>query len=220
MSKGKKGTKDNPIVIDSDKLAKLAEVFGPKRPYEITMAVIKDDFCNYSYEIVDGVGVGDSHAVKGSGLIENDMRNAFSVFNVHLPVIDDVFKHSDVQFEDVDKMHGEELTGLYHVTGFKIKGSKDNESIVLVGNKYVSQAGGRLELETPKIPLDNLSSYAWFKQLKIAADKARLEVALYKEGKYTAVEIIEETDLKQTSISFDAGEGKEDDMKDFEGAQV
>lgn len=218
MSKGKKGSKENPVTITTETIKDMAAAMGQKRPFEITMAAIKDDFCNYSYEIVDGIGIGDSHAVKGSGLIDDDMRNALSVFNVHLAVIDDVFKHSDVQFEDIDKMHGEELTGLYHVTGFKIKGSKDNESIVLVGNKYVSQAGGRLELETPKIPLDNLSSYTWFEQLKIAADKARLEVALYKEGKYTAVEVVEEADLKQTSITFE--QGADDDMKDFEGATV
>lgn len=220
MSKGKKGSKDNPVTITAAKLKAMAEGLELKRPFDITAALIKDGFCNYSYEIIEGVGLGDSHAVKGSGLIEDDMRNAFAVFNVHLAVIDDVFKHSDIEFDDVNKMHAEELTGLYHVTGFKIKGSKDNESIILVGNKYVSQAGGRLELETPKIPLDSLSSYKWYNELKTAADKARLEVALYKEGKYTAVEIIEEEDLTQTSITFEHHKEGEDDMSDFEKASV
>lgn len=213
----KKTSKTNAVTVTLDKLKAIADTLE-KRPFEITMAAIKDGFCNYSYEIIDGVGLGDSHAVKGSGLIEDDMRDAFAVFNVHLAVIDDVFKHSDIEFEDINKMHSEELTGLYHVTGFKIKGSKDNESIILVGNKYVSQAGGRLELETPKIPLDNLSSYKWYNELKIAADKARLEVALYKEGKYTAIEIEEETDLKQTSITFENPGG--DDMADFKDATI
>lgn len=218
MSKGKKGSKENPLTITVGKLKALTEAMELKRPFDITAAAIKDGFCNYSYEIIEGVGLGDSHAVKGSGLIEDDMLNAFSVFNVHLAVIDDVFKHSDIEFDNIDKMHGEELTGLYHVTGFKIKGSKDNESIILVGNKYVSQAGGRLELETPKIPLDNLSSYKWYNELKAAADKARLEVALYKEGKYTAIEVIEEEDTKQTSITFE--HQQDGDMSDFEKASV
>ena len=37
----------------------------------------------------------------------------------------------------------------------------------------VGTAGGRIELATPKIPLDNLSSYHWYNELKVAADNAR-----------------------------------------------
>lgn len=219
MSKGKKGSKENPVVIDAENLAKLAEAFKPKRAYEITGAVIKDDLCKYSYEVTEGIGIGDPHTVPSIHIIKDEMRKAFSMFNVHLAVLDDIFKHADVQFEDINKMHGEEFTGLYFVTGFQIKGSKDNESIILIGQKYVSQAGGRFELKTPKIPLDNLSSYKWYKELKAAADAAREEVALYKEGNYIEVEQEEEIDPKQTSISFDLGEGG-DDMKDFEGAAL
>lgn len=189
-----------------------------KRSYDITAAMIKDDFCKYSYEVTEGVGVGDPHTVPSTHIILDDMRTAFAAFNVHLAVIDDVFKHADIQFDDVNKMHGDELTGLYNVTGFKIKGSKDNESIILIGNKYVSQAGGRIELESPKIPLDNLSSYKWYNELKIAADKAREEVALYKEGKYMAVEEEPEEDRTQTKISFE--QPADDDMADFKDATI
>lgn len=190
-----------------------------KRPYVITAASIKDDYCTYSYEVTEGIGIGDPHKVPSTHIILDDMRTAFGVFNVHLAVIDDVFKHADITFEDIDKMHGEELTGLYQVTGFKIKGSKDNESIILMGTKYVSQAGGRIELESPKIPLDSLSSYKWYNELKIASDKARLEVALYKEGKYEIPEPEEEDHKTQTKITFEVAAGTEDDMSDFEKAE-
>jgi hypothetical protein len=156
--------------------------------FTIKEASLKDDFCNYTFEIITGVGSGDTHSVKGSGIIEDDMREAFGKFNVHLAAIDDVFKLSGIELEDIDKYHAHELATRYHVTGFKIKGGTENESIILVGSKFVGTAGGRIELATPKIPLDNLSSYQWYNELKAAADNAREEVALYKEGKYTSVQ--------------------------------
>lgn len=160
----------------------------------INEAAIKDDFCNYTYEIIDGVGVGDKHKVNGSGIIEDDMRDAFRKLNVHLAAIDDVFKLSGIEIGDIDKFHNHELTGHYHVTGFKIKGGLENESIILIGSKFVGTAGGRIELATPKIPLDNMSSYKWCDELKAAADCAREEVALYKEGKYTTVDDSDESE--------------------------
>lgn len=164
----------------------------PAGAYVIKEALIKDDFCNYQFEITEGVGIGDTHNVKGSGVIEDDMRHAFGKLNVHLACIDDVFKHSKIEIDDIDKYHNHDLAGIYHATGIKIKGSKDNESVVILGNKYVSSAGGRIDLVTPKIPLDSLSSYKWYNELKAVVDNIREEVALYKEGKYTPVEEEEE----------------------------
>ncbi len=154
------------------------------RPYIIKDATIKDDYCNYSYEITDGIGFGDTHNVKGSGVIEDDLRKAMGILNVHLAVIDDVFKHSGIEIEDIDRYHAHDLTGLYNVTGIKIKGSKENESVIIIGNKYVSSAGGRIELASPKIPLDSMSSYKWYNELIVAVEDVRHEVELYKEGKY------------------------------------
>lgn len=192
-------------VVVSDLTALVGGGFD-KHNLVITAASIKDDFCHYSYEITGGVGLGDSHSVKGSGVIEDDMRTAFSKFNVHMAFIDDVFKHSGIEVEDIDAQHSNELTFLYTVTGFKIKGKEDNESIILIGNKYVSSAGGRIEMETPKIALDDLSSYKFYNELRDAAEKARNEVWLYKEGKCTIPESDEEEETrKQTKITFDSG---------------
>lgn len=184
---------DSDLIVQNDK------------PFLIKEASIKDGFCNYSFEIIKGVGLGDTHGVKGSGLVMDDMHTAFSKFNVHLAAIDDVFKHSGIEVENIHTMHNHDLTFLYNVTGFKIKGSQEDESIVLIGSKYVGSAGGRIELETPKIPLDNSSSYKWAYELKEAATNARIEVSLYKEGKYQPVDedVEEKPKLKQTKIKFD-----------------
>lgn len=182
---------------------------------EITSAQVKDDFCNYSFDILDGVGTGDTHNVKGKGIIDDDMREAFSKLNVHLACIDDVFKHADIEIENINTMRSHELATIYTVTGVKIKGGEEDLSVVLIGEKYVSAASGRMSLETPKIALDNLSSYHFHKDLKKAVDKVRTEVQLYKEGKYTAVEPEEKEDPNQLKISLDTNS-----ETDFENAKV
>lgn len=182
------------------------------KPIIIKEASIKDSFCNYTYEVNTGVGLGDKHKVNGENQVVDDMIAAFNKFNVHLACIDDIFKHSKTEITDIDTMHNHELTYLYHVTGFKMKGSVESESIILTGNKYVT-AGSRIEFETPRIALDNLSSYKWYNELKAAADNARYEVEEYMNGKYIIAEV-EETKpkMKQTKMTFmapEAAEGKE-----------
>jgi hypothetical protein len=188
--------------------------------FTIKEASLKDDFCNYKFEILRGVGSGDTHSVNGSGIIEDDMRDAFARLNVHLAAIDDVFKLSGIELENIDNYHNHELTSRYNVTGFKIKGGTENESIILIGSKYVGTAGGRIELATPRIPLDNLSSYQWYNELKEAADNAREEVALYKEGKYTAVEEDDEKpNPRQLTIGDEIKQAQEATIEDtFEPA--
>lgn len=198
-------------VINMSSLTKGLEKFlkSEKKTFNITEAVIKDDFCTYKYEVIEGVGLGDVHGVKGSGRVKDTMLEAFAKFAVHLAVIDDAFKHSNIEIDDIDKFHAEELTTHYRVNGFKIKGDADNESLVLMGNKYVTNGHGRMELETPKIMLDNLSSYKWYNELKAAADAVRHEVAMYKEGNYIPVKEDEEDqdDSQQLTIMDGAKEG-------------
>lgn len=218
MAKGKRGTKNNPIVLNAGKLKEF--INGSDRSYQITEATIKDDFCHYTYEITSGVGVGigDQHKVTGTGIIDGDLHKAFKKFCVHLAVIECAFLHSGIEIDDIDKFHDHDLTDLFIVTGFKISGAKDNEKIQLIGNKYCSEAGGRLEIKTHKIPLDKNSVYTWYNELNTAAATARNEVALYKEGKYTAVEKEEDTnDPAQMTLELGAEENKSDE---FENAKV
>lgn len=212
MSKNKKNTK----VQDN-----LVEVEESLRDFEVRSADIKDDICNYSLEIIRGKKVGWTANEKGKGLIEDDLRNAFAKLNVHLAYCDDVFKHNKLDIDDIDTMHTDELAMLYMVTGFKIKGGESNESIILIGNKYLS-SGSRMELESPKISIDNLSSYKWWNELKAAADQCREEVALYHEGKFTAVETEddEESGLQQTSMTFTKDEQGDHDDDSLESGKI
>lgn len=195
------------------------DVLKDERTFTITAGKIVDDFCHYSFEIISGVGIGEVHGVKGKvGIIKESMRKAFVVFHVHLAALDGAFRLSAIDVDDIDKFHKHELTGNYFVTGFEIKGADDNESIVLSGSKYVPDAGGRMELFTPRIPLDNLSSYKWWNELKAAADKARHEVARYKEGHCTIPEEDdEEENPKQLKMQIDQPlEPQENKMTDEE----
>jgi hypothetical protein len=214
MSK-RNGTKNKSVVIEAPALEK---VFAKEdSTISITGAEIKDDFCHYSYEIISGKPAGFTHNVKGTGIIDDDMRTAFSKLNVHLAVIDDVFKHSDITIGDIDKMHNDDLALLYMVSGFKIKGGEENMSVVLLGTKYLS-AGSRMKLESPKIPIDSLSSYQWHNELRAIVDNCCAEVEAYHNGKYTPVKKDEEDEgLEQIKMSFN---GSDEHAEDFESAEV
>lgn len=216
-TKRKRGTKDNPLT--ATELQEAIDNFE-QRDYVITEATIKDGFCNYSYEKTRGIGIGDIHKVNGkAGTVHDDMYNAFAEFNVHMAILDDVFKHSGVEFESLEEVKNHELTGLYIVSGFKIKGSEDNKSIILTGSKYIS-SGGRIELEIPKISIDSLSSYKWFNELKEAADNALEEVALYAEGKMIPVkedDPEEKPSAKQMSILDQDNADPDFDSQEQEG---
>lgn len=172
-NKNKKGTKNNPIEITATDSSLSYEVIG---------ANIVDELCNYSMHVAKGNGIG-KHTVKGEGIIDEDMRIAFSKFNVHLAIIDGVFRHKSIEIDKLNKFHTHEITTDYTVTGFKLNGEEDNLSIVLIGFKHV--ATGTMEMETPRVPLDNMGGYEFHKELKAASEVAIQEVELYINGKYT-----------------------------------
>lgn len=53
----KKGTKENPVTLKEFK--KAVELSITPRSFSIIEATIKDEFCNYKYEVTEGVGIGD-----------------------------------------------------------------------------------------------------------------------------------------------------------------
>lgn len=181
------------------KQKKTIEVTDEK-PFIIISAVIKDDFCEYEYEVKTGTGIGDVHKVKGKGIVDTDLTEAFQKLNVHLAHIDDVFKHTNTTVDDINDFHAHALTYLYRVNGFKVKANGDNETIILTGIKIVSTSHEQISITTPRIPLDSLSSYPWWNELKEAADLVRDEVEQYKNGKCTPVEVEQVEDKKQMSI--------------------
>lgn len=207
MSKAKKGSKQNPITTED--LKNITEAISDQRTFVIKEATIKEGLCDYKYEIIKGIGLGDTHAVKGKGIVDDDLTEAFAAFHVHLAVIDGIFKYSNIEIKDIDDMKEHELTSLFHVNGFKIKGGTDEQEIVLTGFKYLPDAVGRMELVSPKIILDNLTSYKWYNELQTAVDKACREVELYKGGKCTPVEPENEKEnSKQLTIDDQNTDGK------------
>lgn len=159
----------------------------------IESAGIKDDLCNYKYLIIEGSQPGFRHSVNGPGIVDESMTVAFRALNVHLAAIDDAFKLSGIAIKKIDKMHTNELALNYHVSSFKVIGESDDISVILIGDKFIS-AGSRMSLVTPKIILDNLSSYKFTKELKDAIDLCCREVIEYHQGKYTLIETGDDLD--------------------------
>lgn len=183
------------------KKKKTEEAVIEIKPLVITAAAIKDDFCNYAFEVKSGIGIGDVVKVSGKGVIDDDLRDAFMELGIHLAIVDDVFKHLGTAFSSISDLKGHPMAYNYRVTGFKIKGSEEKESVILVGTKDVECSNGEMSLESPAIPLDSLSSYKWVQELKDAVDHARTEVELYRGGKYTVVENEPKEDPNQLTIA-------------------
>lgn len=173
-----------------------------QKQFEITAASIKDDFCNYTYEIIQGVGSGDTHQVRGKGIVDPDMLNAFAKLNVHLAVLDDAFLLSGIEISNIDEFHTHDLATNYTVTGFKVKGDSEDKSVILSGTKYITSASGRIAIETPKIFLGSASVYKWSQELGRAIENARVEVELYKAGKCSQSEPVEVDAENQSTIEF------------------
>lgn len=172
------------------------------RPFVITWAKVKDLTLYYGYKITDGNGKGDIHAVHGAGIAFDSLIHSFGRLRVHLAVIDDAFGHLEVEMEDIDKFHADEVTDRYSVTGIEIKGADENECVKIIGTKYGNMAGARIEPKMPWIPIDSLSSYKWKNELKAAVDVIREEVALYKEGN---CEIPEDKEEKPNPMQLSIG---------------
>lgn len=154
---------------------------------KIMSAREKGHKCNFSFEIIEGEGIGQVHGVKAPGLVKEDLLNAFSSLSVHLAALDDAFKNMEVT--DISAMRNEEVTMGYTVSSFVLTGEEEDLKVVLKGMKYISSGkGGRMALETPKIPLDESSSYKWASQLRSAIEILRVEIELYKDGKYDPVD--------------------------------
>lgn len=199
MSKGKKGSKENPI--SSEELRDVLEELV--KPLEIKEAAVKDDYCNYSYELMTGKSEGDVIVRKGAAIVHKDMLDAFEKLNVHLAVIDDAFNYSKVEIDDIDKMHDHELTGLFNVTGFKLRGNSETASVILVGTKFIKN-GGYISLETPRIKFD--SNYKFKNELKDAVDKCCREVEAYMNGKFAPAFEQTEMDFNEVDAEFSNAE--------------
>lgn len=166
MAKARKGSKENPMSETPDII--------------FTGAGIKDGYLNYSYRINKGPKEGFEVNEKGKGIIKSECQDAFNKFIVHLACIDELFKHQGIDVEDIDQFHNDENVLNYEVNSFKVSGDEGNETVILKGSKQTSL--GVINIETPKIGIDGLSSYHWHNELKAAVDEARHQTEKYNNG--------------------------------------
>lgn len=182
----------NTLTIEADSISDALDVL---KPYEITSASIKEQKCNYGYEIKTGPTKGDKIPTrKGEAIIHDDMSEAFKALKVHLAIADDAFKHVFGELPPLNELIVHEITNEFTVNGFKTTGQEEDEGYFLIGDKYVSI--GVMDVSTPKITAG--SNYPYFQELRDAISAARNEVEEYMNGKNG-----EEDDDRQLQIPFE-----------------
>lgn len=204
MAASRKGTKNNPVTGQDKQELDIPE-------YVIIGAKLNDGKVDFSFRMQKGIHQGEVTNTKGAGIFFDSLQEAFNMFAVHLAVIDEAYKHKGVEIEDIDMKHTDELETTYAVSSFKIMGEDDAESIVLIGSKYT--ALGDISIQTPKIPMDGLSSYKWYNELKTVSDQVRAEVASYKEGNFEVYEKEDKPTSKQLTIAPQHDGMAEDEFK-------
>ena len=195
------------IEINADKIGAIGKVFEDlltDKAIEIRSASLRDQLCNYSYELLTGKTKGDVINRKGVHIVHDDLIEKFNEFDVFLAHIDGAFRDANNQ-TPLSELEAEESLALYQVTGFKLSGVEENKSIILVGHKEVTQ--GTISFETPKIKLSG-STYLYIEELTQRLYEAIEEVEQYMEGKAAP-------QFEQSVMTFE----QEDDM-DLAGANV
>lgn len=177
---------------------------GAEKASEIKKAVIKDEYCSYTYELLTGKTKGDMISRKGVHIVHEDMLNAFVNLEVFLAHLDDAFNSWAVNQTPIQELEADEKLDLYTVTAFKIAGIEENQAVILCGNKQV--ANGMISFETPKIKL--LGSYLYAEELQMRLQVAINEVELYSEGKAAP-------QFEQSSMEF-----PDDTEPDFDNAKL
>ena len=152
---------------------------GAEKASEIKKAVIKDEYCSYTYELLTGKTKGDMINRKGVHVVHQDMLDAFTNLEVFVAHLDDAFSSWAVNQTPIQDLERNEKVDLYGITGFQISGTDENKSVVLNGVKTVSQ--GSFAFATPKIKLGG--SYLYAEELQSRLDVLIKEVELYSEGK-------------------------------------
>lgn len=221
MAKTKKTVTLSPADIDRLERRNNAMELIRDKDYSIIKADLKDDICTFKFLVLEGAGAGRVHSVNDSiHIVEPELRKAFEKFKVQLALISGAFADSKTEIDDIDKFHEHEITDLFTVTGFEIHGTEADPKIKLIGNKYVSESRGRVDIKTHKVSMDNLGGYKWYNELKQAADDACMEVALYKEGYYEPLPEDEEEDANQIKMDLFGGDQPGVTDNEFETGKV
>lgn len=157
-----------------------------EKPLLIVQGTMNDEFCNYGIQINSGETKGMIHNVKGKpNIVHEDLTIAFNRFRPHLAALSNAFDWSGIELDNFEEVENHQLVDLFHVTGFKIKGAGESESLSLTGSYHSMSAGGRIDASTDFISLEGAGDYRWYNELREAADQVRNEIELYNKGKRT-----------------------------------
>lgn len=174
---------------------------------EIKSAKLKDDFCNYGYELTKGPTQGDSVNRAGAAIVHDDLKAAFKRLNVHLAVICEEIDHDDISdiehFENLD-FEAEHVEGStqdrvahYSVHEFKLSGTGENENVVLLGHKRLS-TGEYVKLTTP--PKHWEGQYPFVNELRVVVDDLKSEVEQYMNGKAAPKMVQSSLDIPESQM--------------------
>jgi hypothetical protein len=162
-------------------IAEPVDVLGEpmERPLEVKSAHLKDMYCNYSYELLTGVGKGDVLTRKGSSIVHDDMRLAFKRLQVHLAIIDDTIpEYKEASLKAIMK---NDNVLKFAVSGMEITGSDTNRGVIIHGDKWCNAGSGHISIKTPKIKFDG--GYVFLDDLQDAIIHIQSEVEEYMNGK-------------------------------------
>lgn len=193
------------IEINAGEISELDElIIAQDKDVEIRGAVIKDAFCQYTYSLLKGPTKGDVLSHNGSHIIHDDLQSKFERLNVFFAHLDDAYT-GNKNSTSLEELEQEIETDNYSVTAFKMSGSDENKSVVLVGYKQVS--AGVIKFETPKVKLSE--DYLYLHPLKVRLYELIDEVDAYRLGKSAPSE-----DENQMYMEFS------DEDEDFESRKL
>lgn len=182
----------------SEQVLELPEV-------EIKNASIKDMMCSYGYELMSGKTKGDNLNRGGVHVIHDDLQESFNEMTVFIAHVDGVFSHWANNQTPLKELEEREELEKYSISGFKISGSEENKSVILIGSKETPH--GSISITTPKLKFNG--NYLYLDELQDRLNVALSEVLEYMDGK-TAPQ------FEQEEMDFDSHE----EDSDFENNKV
>lgn len=207
------GTKKQISSYTQERLQKLAEKQLTGQKIEIKAGHLKDNmFCHYEYDHTVAANTTDNIKRKSQVPVHEDMIAAFKDLNVHLAVIceeitpgdiDDIDNLPEVDPElDLDDPAQDKLAvklAKFSVSAFKVVGNGENEGVVLIGQKLLSNMES-VKLETPVVKWQ--SDYPFVNELHVAVFNAVEEIEYYMNGK--------QAPPRQHELNFDGTEDEEE----------
>lgn len=149
-----------------------------------------DETCKIIYrEKIEGEEVTNDITVKSSRPIHPDLKGTFKKLIPHLALITEQIENSE-KVEDVKDfisnesgwdLLAEELHKQFDVSGITIKGTGENQGVIITGTKMLNNMAKQITIISPEIKWDD--NYDKMPELRIAVSDIEDECNLYMAGK-------------------------------------